>query len=73
MVDGAQVRRAGGPWADRLNACFVESSRDVETDAFLRECASATVAWTGRVRLYFKRQLYWLLQLAMGWSRTDAL
>jgi len=71
-VDSAQVRGGGGPWADRLKATYVECRRDAETDAFLRECATATVAWTGRVRLYFKRQACWLLQSALGWSRTDA-
>ena len=72
-VDGAQVRGQGGHWADRLKASFVESRRDAETDAFLRECASATVAWTGRVRLRFLHQVCWMLQAAMGWSRTDAI
>jgi hypothetical protein len=57
---------------ERLHEAFVESRRDHETDAFLRECAMATESWAGRVELYFKRQMATLLQVILGWSRTDA-
>ena len=52
-----------------LPQTFILSSRDSSTDEFLKGCATRTVAW----RLEVLDQVSKLLQLILGWSRTDAM
>jgi SAM-dependent methyltransferase len=58
--------------AKNLSTTFSQSSKDEALSIFLEASAAATQTSIGRLKVYFKEQMFWSLQKYLGWSRTDA-